>query len=612
MQHTSLGPLAGRPHRSPRSACATGYASSTSRSRWPGVTQPECRRTPAAAMAAVLRRHLPDGRSDASPTPTGWRRPPLGEQRLRGYLSGSIDVVLRVGDGRPALPGRRLQDQPAGRARRAADRARLHPGADDRGDAALATTRCRRCSTRWCCTATCAGGCPATTPSGTSAASSTSTSAACAGRRPREVDGHPCGVFSLAPAGRHGGRALRPARRHLGAASTRPGGGVVTATLTTWDPRATAGVPSAPPACCGSSTRPRCCTRPTSTSRPGSGSILREESDEQVLLAAALAVRAVRHGVDLPRPRATDLRGPAAGGRRDSTRRTQLTTALAGAGRVARPRWPPARWCARRCCGSRAPTSTSTATGARRARSATTWSTRIRRTPPEVDEPALDAGLDRVFPESGFDEQRERGPRRRPRSGRRAHRRPGHRQDHHGRRPACPGRRAARARAPVATPDRPVPHPPARPRPGCRRPSSEAASRQAARGPGRPGSGSPGCSASTLHRLLGWRPDSSVRFRHHRSQPAAARRGRGRRDLDGLADDDGAAAGGGPTRRPAGAGRRPRPAASVEAGAVLADLVAGLREVGRLPGGRADHHPPLSASTSARWPQALRDGEADA
>ena len=42
--------------------------------------------------------------------------------------------------------------------------------------------------------------------------------------------------------------------------------------------------------------------------------------------------------------------------------------------------------------------------------------------------------------------------------------------------------------------------------------------------------------ASTLHRLLGWRPDSRTRFRHHREQPAAPRRGRRRRDVDGVAD----------------------------------------------------------------------------
>ena len=36
---------------------------------------------------------------------------PLADQTLRGYLSGSIDVVLRLPSGR--FVGRRLQDQPA-------------------------------------------------------------------------------------------------------------------------------------------------------------------------------------------------------------------------------------------------------------------------------------------------------------------------------------------------------------------------------------------------------------------------------------------------------------------------------------------------------------------
>ena len=43
-----------------------------------------------------------------------------------------------------------------------------------------------------------------------------------------------------------------------------------------------------------------------------------------------------------------------------------------------------------------------------------------------------------------------------------------------------------------------------------------------------------------------WRPDTSHPVPPRPRQPAAARRGRGRRDLDGLADDDGPAARGGP------------------------------------------------------------------
>ena len=50
--------------------------------------------------------------------------PGLGTSTLRGYLSGSIDAVLRVPgpDGAP-VPGRRLQDEPAARPRRTGRRA---------------------------------------------------------------------------------------------------------------------------------------------------------------------------------------------------------------------------------------------------------------------------------------------------------------------------------------------------------------------------------------------------------------------------------------------------------------------------------------------------------
>ena len=65
---------------------------------------------------------------------------------------------------------------------------------------------------------------------------------------------------------------------------------------------------------------------------------------------------------------------------------------------------------------------------------------------------------------------------------------------------------------------------------------------------------------STLHRLLGWRPGSHSRFRHHRAQPAAARRRGRRRDLDGVAVADGAARRGGAARRAAHPRRRPGPA----------------------------------------------------
>jgi exodeoxyribonuclease V beta subunit len=46
-------------------------------------------------LAPLLRRHLPAG-DPLAPYADRLERPPLGDQPLRGYLSGSVDVVLRV------------------------------------------------------------------------------------------------------------------------------------------------------------------------------------------------------------------------------------------------------------------------------------------------------------------------------------------------------------------------------------------------------------------------------------------------------------------------------------------------------------------------------------
>jgi exodeoxyribonuclease V beta subunit len=62
-----------------------------------GGDRPAAAKIPLAAMAEVLRRHLAPGdpmRAYADRLET----PALGEQLLRGYLSGSIDVVLRIPD----------------------------------------------------------------------------------------------------------------------------------------------------------------------------------------------------------------------------------------------------------------------------------------------------------------------------------------------------------------------------------------------------------------------------------------------------------------------------------------------------------------------------------
>jgi exodeoxyribonuclease V beta subunit len=96
MQHTSLGPLAG----------GRTLADIALRDRLrelefeiplSGGDDPTAD-VPLSAMAEVLRRHLPAD----DPMRTYAERlesPALGAQSLRGYLSGSIDVVLRVGEG---------------------------------------------------------------------------------------------------------------------------------------------------------------------------------------------------------------------------------------------------------------------------------------------------------------------------------------------------------------------------------------------------------------------------------------------------------------------------------------------------------------------------------
>ena len=144
------------------------------------------------AVAGVLRAHGdPLGYADRLADPALRRS-------VRGYVTGSIDLVARVGDRFAVVdyktnwlggPGEELTAcaLPAGGARRR--------------DGARRTTGCRRCSTRSPCTATCAGGCRATTPTGTWPASSTCSCAACGAG----------GVFAWRPPGRAGGGAQRRA-----------------------------------------------------------------------------------------------------------------------------------------------------------------------------------------------------------------------------------------------------------------------------------------------------------------------------------------------------------------------------------------------------------------
>ena len=119
-------------------------------------------------------------------------------------------------------------------------------------------------------------------------------------------------------------------------------------------------------------------------------------------------------------------------------------------------------------------------------------------------------------------------------------------------------------------------------------------------------------SAMTVHRLLRQHPRQQHPLPAPPRQPAAPRPRRGRRGVDGVPDDDGAPARGRASRGPAGAGGRPRPGrASVNAGAVLTDLVRGYEQ-------RTDS-PVAALRTAHRYgreigglAEALRLGDADA
>ncbi|WP_445256198.1 UvrD-helicase domain-containing protein [Nocardioides aurantiacus] len=95
-QHTPLGPLAGErtlaqvPMRD--RLRELDFEIPLAGGDRPGAS------VPLAAMARALRRHLPVD-DPMRPYADRLEVPALGEQLLRGYLSGSLDVVLRVGDG---------------------------------------------------------------------------------------------------------------------------------------------------------------------------------------------------------------------------------------------------------------------------------------------------------------------------------------------------------------------------------------------------------------------------------------------------------------------------------------------------------------------------------
>jgi exodeoxyribonuclease V alpha subunit len=323
---------------------------------------------------------------------------------------------------------------------------------------------------------------------------------------------------------------------------------------------------------------------------------LLEETDEEVLLATALAVRAVRTGsvcldlatiADVPLEADVDLPWPEPAAWVDRVGRSPLVreemVRLVGTRLYLDRYW---REEGQVCDDLVA---------------------RIRHTPPEVDEPALERGVLRVFPREGYDEQRAAARAAASRWTAVLTGGPGtgktttvagvlalvaeqHELDT-GRSPrialAAPtGKAAARLQEAVQEATEKLEDPTDR--------------RRLA-----------GLQASTLHRLLGWRPDSRVRFRHDRSN---------RLPYDVVVVDETSMVSLTMMARLLEAVRAdarlvlvgdPDQLASVEAGAVLADLVAGFE-------GSPDS--PVSALlTTHRFgehigalAQALRDGDADA
>ena len=314
----------------------------------------------------------------------------------------------------------------------------------------------------------------------------------------------------------------------------------------------------------------------------------------------ALAVRAVRHGsvcVDL-----ATVADVARGRRRSCPGPTPDGWLARGRGAA---RWSrPAVLRVEHAC------STSTATGARRARSRDDllaprspgprrpWSTAA----------ACEAGVAAGLPGRGYDEQRAAARAAAAPVDHRAHRRPGHRQDHHGRRPAGAARRAGRAGRGPAAADRADRARPARRRPGCRRPSTTPT---AALGPradrdrlGRPARPRPctGCSAGGPTAAPASGTTAATGCPHDVvvvDETSMVSLTMMARLLEAVRPDARLVLVGDPDQL-----------ASVEAGAVLADLVDGLG--GRAPGAVA------ALRTSHRFggeigelAEALRDGDAD-
>ncbi len=399
MQHTSLGPLAdGRPLGSfglRDRLCELDFEIPLAGGEHPTAE------VPLAAMAEVLRRHL----AATDPMRAYADRlvsPALGGQELRGYLSGSIDVVLRVdgpNDGADdGADGQRFvvvdyKTNRLGEARPAADRRRLHPGADDRGDAALALSLAGAAVLRR------RAPLPALARPGLRPRAPPRRHPL--PLRPRHVRTRdprgrrrPVRCLQLAPAGGDGGRALRAARR----ARAGAGGAMSELAAPVWaDPFDRHRALSAT-GLLATFNRPDLLAAADVHVAVRMGALL-EDDDEQVLLAAALAVRAVRQGsvcvdlatvADLPLEDASPLPWPEVEQWVDAVGRSRLV-----------------REEMLRLVGTRLYLDRYWREEGQVCDDLVARILRTRTQPPEVDDAALRDGLERVFPGPGFAEQRD-------------------------------------------------------------------------------------------------------------------------------------------------------------------------------------------------------------
>ena len=588
MQHTSLGPLAGG-----RTLAEIGLGDRLRELDFEfplaGGEHPVAD-VPLRAMAASLRTHLPP-EDPMRAYADRLESPSLGEQTLRGYLSGSIDVVLRA-DGRFLVVDyktNRLGSGPAAAAEplTALDytpalvtEAMLHSHYPLQ---ALLYSVVLHRYLRWRLG-------PAYSPEEHLGGILYLYVRGMCGPATPEVDGHPCGVFAWKPPA-----ALVEELSDLlaGLVTTGDGPRSDRSTPMIEDPRDQRLALGA--------------TGLLHTFNAGEvlvaadvhvatrlGALL-GEADQQVLLATALAVRAVRAGSvcvdlatvhDLPLEHDEALPWPEV---------SPWVAAVAASPLVAQEML--------RLDGTRLYLDRY---WREEGQVCDDLVTRLRRDPPELDEEALAAGVLRVFPADGYAEQRDAVRSAASRWTTVLTGGPGT-----GKTTTVAGLLALVAEQHERTHGQP-------PRMALSAPTGKAAARlqeavQEATARLEPVDQArlAGLSSSTLHRLLGWRPDSSVRFRHHRAnrlphdvivvdETSMVSLTMMARLLEAVRPDARLVLVGDPDQL-----------ASVEAGAVLADLVAGFDGVADSPVSSLLHTHRFGAHIG-RLAQALRDGDGDA